>query len=64
MPFPWPAKIRRHEAIAAARAEKTRSQAGAARAEVLRRQIERMAADNHFAERIARDIIQRHAQGN
>ena len=64
MPFPWPAKNHRHEAIAAARAEKDRSQAGAARAEILRRQIERMAADNHFAERIARDIIQRHARGN
>lgn len=64
MPFPWPAKIRRHEAIAAARAEKDRSQAGAARAEVVRQQIERMAAENHFAERIARDIIRRHVQGS
>ena len=62
-PFPWPARNRRHAAIAEARAEKERSQAGAAHADVVRRQIERMAAENHFAERIARDIIRRHAEG-
>jgi hypothetical protein len=64
MPFPWPAKSRRHAAIAAARAEKDRSQAGAARAEILRRQIEAMREENHFSDLIVRDIIQRHARGN
>jgi hypothetical protein len=64
MPFPWPAKTARHEAIAAARAEKDRSQAGAARAEVLRRQIEVMRQQNHFAALITDDIIRRHTQGS
>lgn len=63
MPFPWPAKIRRHEAIAAARAEKTRSQAGAVRAELLRRQIETMREQNHFASLIVDQIITRHQEG-
>ena len=60
MPFPWPGRSSRHEAIAAARGEKERSQADAAHAAVIQRQRERMAEDNHFAERRARDIIQRH----
>lgn len=64
MPFPWPAKIRRHEAIAAARAEKDRSRAGAARAELLRRQIEAMREQNHFASSLVDQIIQRHTQGS
>ncbi len=64
MPFPWPAKSSRHAAIAAARRQKERSQAGAARAEALREQIERMAAENHFASRITEDIIRRHVHGN
>lgn len=62
MPFPWPAKSRRHEAIAAARAEKDRSRAGRARAEVLTRQIEAMREQNHFASIIVDQIIQRHSQ--
>jgi acyl-CoA reductase-like NAD-dependent aldehyde dehydrogenase len=64
MPFPWPDKSRRHEAIAAARAEKARSRAGAQRAEVLRRQIEAMREQNHFAALITDDIIQRHIDRN
>jgi hypothetical protein len=64
MPFPWPAKDRRHEAIAAARAEKDRSRAGAVRAELLRRQIETMREQNHFAALIADQIINRHTHGN
>lgn len=63
MPFPWPAKNRRHEAIAAARAEKDRSQAGAERAEVLRRQIEAMREQNHFASIVVDQIIRRHREG-
>ena len=64
MPFPWPAKTSRHAAIAAARAEKERSRAGAARAELIRRQIEAMHAQNHFSALIADQIIARHARGN
>ena len=63
MPFPWPAKNRRHEAIAAARAEKDRSQAGAERAEVLRRQIEAMREQNHFASIVVDQIIRQHREG-
>jgi len=63
MPFPWPGKTSRHAAIAAARAEKDRSRAGAARAELLARQIESMRQQNHFASLLA-DQIQRHAHGN
>jgi hypothetical protein len=63
MPFPWPDRGRRHAAIAEARAEKNRSQAGAARAEILRRQIETMREQNHFAAALADQIIQRHREG-
>lgn len=63
MPFPWPAKTRRHEAIAAARAEKDRSRAGAADADVVRLQIEALRERNHFAALIAEDIIRRHTGG-
>jgi len=60
MSFPWPSRTSRHEAIATARGEKERSQASAAKAAGIRVQIERMAAENHFAARIAEDIIARH----
>ena len=58
--FPWPGRTGRREAIAAARRERERSVASAAHADTIRRQIERMAADNHFALKIAEDIIRRH----
>jgi hypothetical protein len=64
MPFPWPDKTRRHQAIADARAEKDRSRAGAAKAEQLTRQIEAMRKTNHFASALADQIIQRHTQGS
>lgn len=60
MPFPWPDRGRRHAAIAAARREKEQSQDGALRAEALRRQIEAMREQNHFASAIADQIIARH----
>ena len=63
MPFPWPARNRRQEAIAAARGEKERSQAGARHAAVIQQQIERMAETNHFAAAIAADLIRRHSPG-
>jgi hypothetical protein len=61
MPFPWPARSSRHEVIAAARAERERSQAAAADAAVITGQIRALAAENHFAARIAEDIIRRHS---
>lgn len=63
MPFPWPARSSRHAAIAAARRQKERSQAGAADADTVRRQIEALREQNHFAALIAEDIIRRHAGG-
>ncbi len=62
--FPWPGRTGRREAIAVARRERERSVAGAAHADVIRRQIERMAAENHFASSIAEQIIRHHAQRN
>jgi hypothetical protein len=60
MPFPWPGRTSRHEAIASARAERRRSQAGAASARAVRADIEAMWEQNHFAATIAEDIIRRH----
>ena len=62
--LPWPARHERKAAIGAARARKERSQAGAARARVITRDIERMAAENHFAQAITEDIIARHREGH
>jgi hypothetical protein len=63
VPFPWPGRSDRHAAIASARKEKERSQAGAAHADRLRQQIEAMREQNHFADLIASDIIRRHSGG-
>jgi hypothetical protein len=63
MPFPWPARRVRHAAIAAARQQKERSQAGAAHADTVRLQIEALRKQNHFAAIIAEDIIRRHTGG-
>jgi hypothetical protein len=63
MPFPWPRRHVRHEAIAAARQQKERSQAGAADADAVRLQIEELRKQNHFAAIIAEDIIRRHTGG-
>lgn len=64
MPFPWPARHVRHAAIASARKQKERSQAGAARADVLRLQIEALREQNHFASALVDQIIQRHSEGS
>jgi hypothetical protein len=63
MPFPWPARSSRHAAIAAARRQKERSRESAADAEAVRRQIEALREQNHFAAILAEDIIRRHAGG-
>lgn len=58
--FPWPARTQRVQAIADAAAQKDRSRAGAESAGAIRRDIERMAAENHFASTIAEQIARRH----
>jgi hypothetical protein len=63
MPFPWPDKSSRHEAIAEARRQKERSQAGAADADAVRLQIEALREQNHFAGIIVDQIIRRRAEG-
>jgi hypothetical protein len=63
MPFPWPDKSSRHAAIAAARRQKERSQAGAKHADTLRLQIEALREQNHFASAIVDQIIRRRSEG-
>lgn len=57
---PWPARGKRKAAIATARRERERSQAGASRAAQVERDIAELAYANHFAASIAADIIARH----
>lgn len=54
--FPWPARTQRVQAIADATAQRERSQAGAVRDTAIGRDIERLAAMNHIAARIAEQI--------
>lgn len=58
--LPWPSRRERRAAIAAARAQKAASRRAAAHADNVRAAIDRMIADNHFAQRIANQIIARH----
>lgn len=51
--LPWPSKGEREAAIASARAEKERSQAAAAHAAVIGRDIRRAQEENSFARAIA-----------
>lgn len=62
MILPWPAPHERKASIAAARREKERSLKGAEQADGIRKAIARMAEENHFADAIAGQIIQRHAR--
>jgi hypothetical protein len=64
MPFPWPGKTSRHAAIAAARRERLRSRGDAERADILKRQIEAMRQQNHFAALLTDDIVRRHMREN
>lgn len=64
MIFPWPARSERREAIAAAVAEKERSQRAAGNAAVLRRDIQRMTEVNHFADAIRASLTQEHRKGH
>lgn len=61
MLLPWQARSERQALIAAATAEKERSQAGAARAEVIRQDILRLAEENNWAARLA--SVHRNGEG-
>ena len=54
--LPWPARSERRALIAEATAEKERSQASAARAKTLEWDIRRLAAENHWADAVARTL--------
>lgn len=56
--LPWQSRHQRQEAISDARREKERSQSGARHAAAIQRDIERMAAVNHFADAIRASLIQ------
>lgn len=56
--FPWPSRNQRKAAIRRARAEKERSRTSAAHAAQVETEIGRLAAQNHFAEAISRQIAQ------
>lgn len=57
---PWQARSQRKAAIAVARRERERSQAGARHAAGVQNDIEALAARNHFAASLMAQIIQRH----
>jgi len=57
MVFPWPSKHERREAVADARRQKEVSEEGARHAEAIQQQLRRMADENHFAQRIAEQIM-------
>jgi hypothetical protein len=58
--FPWPSRHQRKAAITQARSDRHAAEARAADAATLEAQIRRIAAENHFADTIARQIIMRH----
>lgn len=58
--LPWPPRHERQEAIGRARAAKEQSRREAAHAGAIQRDIERMAAVNHFAEAIRASLIEGH----
>ena len=55
--FPWPGRHERAMTIAAARRERERSEVEARNAEILKHRLHKMAAENHFADMIADQII-------
>ena len=63
MLLPWPSRAQRAASIEAARQEKVRSRSASAHAAGIEADIERMAAENHFAHAIAEQIASRHRKG-
>lgn len=55
--FPWPARPARKQAIRTAAGKKVRAQRGLSQARRDGAAIARMAEENHYAERIARQIM-------
>lgn len=60
--LPWPSRRQRRAAVDRARAEKEESRRSAAHAAAVRDDITSLAERNHFAARIARQLIQRHRE--
>jgi hypothetical protein len=58
--FPWPAKRDRRAAIGAAAAEHKASRERAAESKIVRQQINRLAAANHYADAITEQILRGH----
>jgi len=61
--LPWPAPHERKAAIETARREKERSRERARQAAGIEAAIARMAEENHFAQAIVSQIMERHARG-
>jgi hypothetical protein len=55
--FPWPSRSQRQAAIGHARQQKELSRIGAEHAAAIERDIQRIRADNHFAAKIAEQIM-------
>ena len=58
--LPWPSRSQRRAAVNRARGEKEKSLRSAAHAAGVRADITSLAARNHFAAAIARQIAERH----
>lgn len=61
--LPWPSRSQRRAAVARARGEKEKSRRSAAHAAAVRDDITSLAERNHFAYKVAQQIIQRHREG-
>ncbi len=60
--IPWPPRHQRKAAIRRARGEKERSRRDAVHAGTVQADIEALAARNHIAAALARQLIQQHGQ--
>lgn len=60
--IPWPLKRQRTASVEAARRQKEASLHSAAHAAVIEREIEQLAAENHFAALIAAHIMRGYRQ--
>jgi hypothetical protein len=63
MLLPWPSREQRQADISAARSQKEVSQAGAAHAALIERDIDRIRHENHFASLIADQFRRGHGNG-
>jgi hypothetical protein len=63
MLLPWPSRQQRQAAISAARTQKEASQAGAAHAALIERDIDRIRQENHIGAIIADQFMRGHGNG-